>query len=86
MVNDMIYDFENIDFDNIPTCMDKVIALLAEAGTIMGAIVNMPFAEPDDPLWDEFEKRPHIHELVDLFFFVDDAKKLAKKTLREIDS
>lgn len=81
----MIYDFSTIDFDNIPECLDKVIELLAEAGTLMAALVNMPFAEPDDPRWDEFEKRPHIHELVDVFCAVYDTEKLAKKMLNDIN-
>lgn len=81
----MIYDFQNIDFNNIPECLNKVIALLAEAGTLMAALIDMPFAEPDDPRWDEFQKRPHIHELVDVFSSVFDAEKLTKKTLAEID-
>ena len=80
----MVYDFMTIDFNDIPDCMDKVIALLVEAGTLMTALVNMPFAEPDDPLWDEFEKRPHIHELVEVLFAIYDAERLAKKTLVEI--
>lgn len=81
----MIYDFQNIDFDNIPECLNKVIALLAEAGTLMAALIDMPFAEPDDPRWDEFQKRPHIHELADVYFSVFDAEKLTKRTLAEID-
>ena len=82
----MIYEFMSINFNNIPDCMDKVIALLAEAGTLMTALVNMPSAEPDDPRWDEFEKRPHIHELVEVLFAIYDAERLAKKTLVEIKS
>ncbi len=81
----MIYDLDTIDFDNIPECLDKVIALLAEASTLMAALIDMPFAEPDDPRWDEFQKRPKIHELVDVYSSVFDAEKLARKTLREID-
>ena len=80
----MVYDFMKIDFNNIPDCMYKVIALLAEAGTLMSALVNMPFVDPNDPLWDEFEKRPHIHELAEVLFAIHDTAKLAKKTLREI--
>ena len=80
----MIYDFLKIDFNNIPDCMDKVIALLAEAGTLMTVLMNIPQAEPDDPRWDEFEKRPHIHELAEVLFAIHDTAKLAKKTLREI--
>ena len=82
----MVYDLPSIDFENIPDCMDKVIALLVEAGTLMAALVNMPLAEPDDPRWDEFERRPHIHELVDTFCAIHDAEMLAKKTLRGIKS
>ena len=81
----MIYDFDTIDFDNIPDCLDKVIALLAEAATLMVVLVNSPKVEPDDPRWIEFQKMPHIHELADLFFHVYDAEKLARKTLSEID-
>lgn len=81
----MIYDFKAIDFDNVPDCLNKVIALLAEAGTLMAALMKMPFAEPDDPRWDEFQKKPHIHELVDVYFSVFDAEKLAKRTLGKID-
>ena len=80
----MVYDFLKIDFNDIPDCMDKVIALLAEAGTLMAALVNMPSAEPDDPSWDEFEKRPHIHELAEVLLAIDNAEKLTKETLSEI--
>lgn len=81
----MIYDFKSIDFKNIPGCMDKVIALLAEAKTLMAVLVNTPLAEPDAPCWDDFWKRPNIHELVDTFFAIYDAEKFAKKTLGWIE-
>lgn len=79
------FDFNSMDFENISDCLNKVIHLVAEAGTIMTCVVNMPFAEPEDPRWDEFEKRPHIHELTDVFCSIYDTEKLAKKTLAQID-
>ena len=80
----MVYDFMSIDFNDIPDCLEKVTALLAEAGTLMTVLMNIPQAEPDDPRWDEFEKRPHIHELVEVYCAIYDAAKLAKETLGEI--
>ena len=73
------------DFDNVPECLDKVIALLDEAAMIMAHVMKMPFAEPQEPAWTEFHKRPHIHEIVDVYFSISDAEKLTKKTLAEID-
>ena len=72
------------DEGNISDCMDNVVTLLAEGRTLMGALMKMPLAEPDDPSWDEFEKRPHIHELAEVYCAIYDAEKLTKKTLGEI--
>lgn len=80
----MIYDFKTIDFKDVPSCLDKVIGLLAESCTLMTALVNMPIAEPEDPRWNEFEKRPHIHELVEVLCAIYDAEELTKKTCQEI--
>ena len=73
------------DFDNVPECLDKVIALLDEAAMIMAHVMKMPFAEPNDPSWAEFHKRPHIHKIVDVYFSISDAERLTRKTLAEID-
>ena len=69
---------------NISDCMDKVRGLLGEAGTLMAALMKMPLAEPDDPSWDDFERKPHIHELAEVYCAIYDAEKLTKKTLSEI--
>ena len=69
---------------NISECMDKVRALLGEAGTLMAALMKMPLADPDDLSWDDFERNPHIHELAEVYCAIYDAEKLTKKTLSEI--
>ena len=80
----MIYNTETIDFDNIPECIDKVIALLAEALTLMMMLIKIPVAEPGNEIWDEFEKRPHIHKLLEVFCAIHDANNQAKRALHEI--
>ena len=82
----MIYDFDAINLTNIPECLNKVIALLTEANTLITALINIPFADPQDPVWDEFKKRPHINEFMDMFSSVYNAEKLAKETLSTINT
>lgn len=77
----MKFDYDSIDYSSIQDCLENVLQLLDCASSIMARAINMPFAEPNDPVYDEFWKRPHINEATDVFSKVFNAQKFTKKTL-----
>ena len=70
--------------ERLRCCLGNVIALLATASSLLVQAIEMPFADPDDPVWAEFQKRPYIDEAIDVFGLIFDAEKNAKKTLESM--
>ena len=74
-------DIHSLDYNNLEECIKAVMEILENATNIMAKAVNMPLAEPDDPVWNEFHKKPYVHEAVDIFCHIFDAGKIAKETI-----
>ena len=66
-------DIHSLDYNNLEECIKAVMEILENATNIM--------AEPDDPAWNEFHKKPYVHEAVDIFCHIFDAGKIAKETI-----
>ena len=73
-----------VRIERLRCCLSNVITLLATASSLLVQAIEMPFAEPDDPVWAEFQKRPYIDEAIDVFGLIFDAEKNAKKTLESM--
>ncbi|MBQ6664099.1 MAG: hypothetical protein IJM68_00785 [Synergistaceae bacterium] len=79
-------DLDYLEFNNLSDCLSIIILLLENASFILSKVIDMPLAEPDDPVWEEFQKKPHVHEAVEVFYRLYDAKNAAKLTLSRIAS
>ena len=79
-------DVDYLEFNNLNDCLSIIILLLENAAFVLSKVIDMPFAEPDDPAWDEFQKKPYVHEAVEVFCRLYDAKEAAKIALDKVKS
>ena len=79
-------DLDYLEFNNLSDCLSIIILLLENSSFILSKVIDMPFAEPDDPVWDEFQKKPHVHEAIDVFCHLYDAKNTAKDALNKVNA
>lgn len=79
-------DLDYLEFNNLSDCLSIIILLLENASFILSKVIDMPFADPDDPVWDEFQKKPHVHEAVEVFYRLYDAKDAAKDALNKVNA
>ena len=79
-------DLDYLEFNNLSDCLSIIILLLENASFILSKVIDMPFADPDDPVWDEFQKKPHVHEAVEVFYRLYDAKDAAKNALNKVNA
>ena len=79
-------DLDYLEFNNLSDCLSIIILLLENASFILSKVIDMPFADPDDPVWDEFQKKPHVHEAVEVFYRLNDDKDAAKDALNKVNA
>ncbi len=66
-------DGQDFNSEKLLKSLQEIRSALSQAESLALSLVKIPFAEPSNPVWDEFHKRPHIHEIVQVFFGIKDA-------------
>ena len=74
------------DYDTIEKALPAVIQILNNSIKILAQVVNVPNAEPDDPVWQEFLSKPFIGDICHLGNLIFDASEYSKDLLNRVNA